>query len=518
MIYSASNKESGQTAPKTNNTRLENGNHFTGSLPSEVARILPFSWFAALAAVLYFQIFFLSSTVLHAQDSAAGTTDKVFRAGAALSNITPKIGYSINGNMRDVTVQQVHDDTYVRCMVLDDGENRLAIGVADLCMVYRETLDAAKSRAHEFTGIPVENMMISASHTHSAGTACGVFQSEPDPEYLEFLEHRIADAVIRANNKLAPARIGWAVGSEPTQVFNRRWRMKPPGQGTNPFGEVEPISSTQVEDIIDPGLPIISIQTPEGLPVALLANYSLHYVGGVGPGHVSADYFGMFADRMKQLLQTDHIDQPDFVAIMSNGTSGNINNNNNKGPRPVRPPYGRMKLVADIVAAEAYKAYQTIEYQDWVPLKSIQREISLGVRLPSQADIERAEGILATAKGPVLQEREEIYARETMLLKDYPKEVPVILQAFSLGDLAITAVPCEVFVEIGLEIKEKSPFQPTFMISLANGYNGYLPTPEHHKMGGYETWRARSSYLEENAAPKVTGTLFDLLEKLNTGR
>ena len=109
---------------------------------------------------------------------------------------------------------------------------------------------------------------------------------------------------------------------------------------------------------------------------------------------------------------------------------------------------------------------------------------------------------------------EEIYARETLLLKDYPKQVSIILQAFRIGDLAITAIPAEVFVEIGLELKEKSPFRPTFNIELANGYNGYLPTPAQHRLGGYETWRARSSYLEVDASEKILDTLFQLLDTL----
>ena len=90
-----------------------------------------------------------------------------------------------------------------------------------------------------------------------------------------------------------------------------------------------------------------------------------------------------------------------------------------------------------------------------------------------------------------------------MLISEYPARVPLILQALRIGDLAISAIPCEVFVEIGLEIKKKSPFATTFTTSLANGYNGYLPTPEHHRLGGYETWRARSSYLEIEASPKI---------------
>ena len=73
------------------------------------------------------------------------------------------------------------------------------------------------------------------------------------------------------------------------------------------------------------------------------------------------------------------------------------------------------------------------------------------------------------------------------------------------------AIPCEVFVEIGLELKSKSPAKPLFTVSLANGYNGYLPTPDQHKLGGYETWRARSSYLEPDASPKIVAKLLELL-------
>jgi hypothetical protein len=101
-------------------------------------------------------------------------------------------------------------------------------------------------------------------------------------------------------------------------------------------------------------------------------------------------------------------------------------------------------------------------------------------------------------------------------MKDYPKKVSIILQAFQLGELAITAIPCEVFVEIGLELKKKSPFKQTFNIELANGYNGYLPTLAQHELGGYETWRARSSYLEVEAATKITKTLLELLNRFKT--
>jgi hypothetical protein len=125
--------------------------------------------------------------------------------------------------------------------------------------------------------------------------------------------------------------------------------------------------------------------------------------------------------------------------------------------------------------------------------------------------VARAKEILAQAKGPVLKTLPEVYARETVLLAKYPATVRAKLQAIRIGDLGIVSSPCETFVETGLEIKKKSPLKPTFTIELANGYNGYLPTPEQHKLGGYETWRARSSYLEVDASTKITATLLELL-------
>ncbi len=464
-----------------------------------------------------------ASTLFSQPNSTGPATAKVFRAGAAMSNITPKIGTSINGLFQDRLVQNIHDETHARCLVLDDGQTCLAIVVMDLCMVSREVLDKAKARAHEATGIPVENMLMSATHAHSVGTAVPLFQSSPDPAYIDFLSERAADAVIRAYNNRVPARIGWGVGHEPTQVFNRRWKMKPGTPMPNPFGGQDQVKMNpgignpnllEPAGPTDPEVPVISIQALDSTPIAVLANYSLHYVGGTPDREISADYYGLFASRIRELLGADKQALP-FVGMMTNGTSGDINNVNvleEKGAPEA--PYTHMQMVANIVAAEAYKAILNTKYQNWVSLAAFQKEIFLGVRKPDKKEIKRAHDIVSNAKGPVMTTTEEGYARETLFMKDYPDHVPVILQAFRIGDLAITAIPTEVFVEIGLELKAKSPFKPTFNIELANGYNGYLPTPAQHKLGGYETWRARSSYLEVGAAPKITETLFELLNKL----
>jgi neutral ceramidase len=295
--------------------------------------------------------------------------------------------------------------------------------------------------------------------------------------------------------------------------------MKPGTIAANPFGGIDqvkmnpPVGSPDLVEPAgptDPDLTVLAVRALDGRPIALLANYSLHYVGA---DHFSADYFGAFTDRIQQLLGADRQDPP-FVGMLSNGTSGDINNIDFRRQHPADPPFAKMKLVASDLAAEALRVSSHIRYQDWVSLTARQTEIELGVRRPTAEEQDRARYIMARAKGPALRTPEEIYARETELISKYPAKVPLILQAMRIGDLAIAAIPCEVFVEIGLKIKEKSPFVTTFTTSLANGYNGYLPTPGHHRLGGYETWRARSSYLEVDASSKIVEQLLQLLQQL----
>jgi hypothetical protein len=455
--------------------------------------------------------------------TAADQSQHQFRAGAAASNITPRLGGSIMGLFNERHSTQIHDELHARCLVLDDGHTRLAIVVCDNCMIPRDILDQAKLRIQQKTGLTAEHILISATHTHSAPTCTGLYLSETDQEYIPFLISRIVDGVTRAINNLAPAKVAWAVGQEPHQVFNRRWRMKPGSIPANPFGgtndQVKMNPPVASPDLIEPAGPtdpevcILSLQSLEGRPIALLANYSLHYVGTDRDKDVTADYYGAFCDRIAELVGAERQDPP-FVALLSNGTSGDINNINFKQKRPAQGPYDQIRFVADAVAREAARTCKGLKYHDWVPLRMEQQEIKLAIRKPRPEDISRAETFLAKAKGRELRGLPEIYAREAMFLKDYPDEVPLILQVIRVGDLGIAAVPCEVFSEIGLEIKKRSPLKPTFTIELANGCNGYLPTPGQHKLGGYETWRARSSYLEVDASTKIVNGLMDLFQRM----
>jgi neutral ceramidase len=450
---------------------------------------------------------------------SAAQAPKQIRAGAAAANVTPWLGLSINGSMQDRRVNRIHDELHARSLALDDGRNRIVITVVDSCMISREIFDEAKRLVAQHTGLPAHHMLMSATHTHSAPTAVPIFQSQADADYLRFLTRRIADSVRRALDNLQPAEIGWGMGKVPEHVFNRRWKMKPGTALPDPFGGTDQVKMNPPAgspDLVepagptDPDLSVLSVRGLDGRPIALMGNYSLHYVGAAD---TSADYFGVFADRIRELLGAERLDPP-FVGILSNGTSGNINNVDFRHKRESQAPFAQMRRVADDVAQEALRVYKTIKHQAWVPLDARQAELELGVRRPGSEELRRARQIVAAAKGPAMQTQPEIYARETLLLADYPEKVPVLVQGLRIGDLGIGAIPCEVFVEIGLELKKKSALQPVFIVSLANGYNGYLPTVEHHRLGGYETWRARSSYLEVEAAPRIVDRLLTLLSEL----
>ena len=168
--------------------------------------------------------------------------------------------------------------------------------------------------------------------------------------------------------------------------------------------------------------------------------------------------------------------------------------------------------MAEAVADAALKGLATATYRADITLAVATTELELPVRKPSAAEVARAEAILENAKGRELKGLEEIYAHETVAMAKYPETVKLVLQAMRIGDLAIVGIPCEVFAEIGLEIKKTSPFPATCVVSLANGYNGYLPTPAAARLGGYETWRARSSYLGANSSVEIVKTIKKLLK------
>ena len=173
-----------------------------------------------------------------------------------------------------------------------------------------------------------------------------------------------------------------------------------------------------------------------------------------------------------------------------------------------------MKEVANKVASKVQQAYQDVEYRDWVPLGAIQSDMLLDLRQASESMLKHLHEAMTLPEGKYLSHRQEkVYAERIFKLEDAPRQVNISLQAIKIGETGIAAIPFETFAETGLEIKAKSPFKNTFTIELANGHNGYLPTPRQHALSGYETWMGTCT-LEITASVKIQKILIEMLEKV----
>jgi hypothetical protein len=448
-------------------------------------------------------------------------------AGAATSNITPEIGGDIVGGFVPVPCTDIHDELHARCLVLDDGKSLLALVVCDLLGLHRSVCVEAKRLIEEATGIPPSHVLISATHTHSAVNALGErvrgYQSDqPLTDYQRFVARRISDGVRRALAARRPAEIGFGSVDVPEHVFNRRWFMKEGTVPPSPFGKVDRVKMNPPggsPDLLDPAGPtdptvsFLAVREPGGRLLSIFSAYSLHYVGGVGAGQISADYYGVYCEALKRLLSAPEQDPP-FVALMANGTSGDVNNINFRAPRKGLPAYEQIRKVAEDLAEKVQAAVAAVEWKTEALLAARLEELPVrwrSVEAPLLAWAQET-GQRTQAAGDKTS-LPAVYSGRIQRLAQASAETKAPAQVLRIGEIAIGTSPCETFAETGLEFKKRSPFKHSFMVELANGYYGYLPTPRHFELGGYETWPG-TNYLEPQASVKLMDALLGMAREL----
>jgi hypothetical protein len=445
------------------------------------------------------------------------------RLGAAVVDASPRTLPAIcNGGFTEKTFDKVLDPLNARALVLDDGRERIALVVVDSCMIPREVCDLAKQRAERATGIRADRMLISATHTHSAPSAMDYcLGSRADAAYTEFLPVKVAEAIAQAAGNMQPAEVGWTTVDVPDYTHCRRWIVKPGKAGLDPFGERTVLAMMHPGYLnpdyagpsgpVDTQLSLLSFRSPQGRPIAMLANYSMHYFGA--GGGFSADYFGRFADIASRKIAADssakdHGGLP--VVIMSQGTSGDLHWMDYS-----RPKRGvTIDQYAGELAEIAVAAYRKISYRRDVSLAMAQRVMTLSRRTPDAQRLAWAASINSARADRQPKTRPEVYAQQAAYLVEHPTE-KLVLQAVRIGQCGITAIPDEVFGITGLKLKAQSPLTTTFNIELANGASGYIPPPEQHALGGYTTWPARTAGLEVQAEPKIVEAILGLLEEIS---
>ena len=327
-----------------------------------------------------------------------------FRAGSAKVDITPKVWpVQLVGSFSERLADKAHDPLFARAIVCDDGQTRLAIVIVDNCLIGRNYLDRAKALAAEHTRLRADRILVAATHTHTAPPGKDRRTNRDDAvhrAYFKQLVEGIAEAIAQAEKNLVSAEMAHGLTLVPEEIFNRRWHMKSGGIAVNPFGSPNDIvRMNPPRNLIDrpagptdPEVHFISLRgTEDGRPIALLANYSLHYVGGLPAGGVSADYFGVFAGLIEKALGADK----GYVAMMSNGTSGDINNISFRVPRPRQKPMQRMNEVAQLVADRVLAEHKKVAFRKDITLAMEQTLLKLKNRQPTAKQIAYAKAVLA---------------------------------------------------------------------------------------------------------------------------
>ncbi|MFA4868012.1 MAG: hypothetical protein WC623_07435 [Pedobacter sp.] len=444
------------------------------------------------------------------------------KAGAASIDITPSLGTLINGEFTNRYANKIADRLYAKTLLLKTSQLTLAFVVVDICAMQKDYLDDIKERIFQETHIHPEHILISSTHTHSSGSVTDLLMGHVDMAYRECLPQLIVASVKQALSLAKPAKLGFGKVDVPEHVLCRRYYMRDgykafnPITGTldqvktNPFGgESEIVGSASA---VDPEVGYLAVKGLDGEWISLLANYSLHYVGDCDRGTISADYFGYFSRTIGKLLNADE----SFVGIMSNGTSGEANIWDFKDPN--RYPKGNHEKSELIGMSIAHAVNNSLHQMIWETnpfLDVIYRDINVRSRKPSPAELVRALSIVADTDYEHInldqQGYEQIYAREQVLLNDYPDEVSFPIQAFKIGSGIIGALGGEFFAETGLKLKEDAAGKAYFTITMANDYVGYVPPAHELEKGGYETWRCRTSRLAAECEEEIRGVLKQMI-------
>ncbi len=444
------------------------------------------------------------------------------KGGAAVIDVTPiKLPVFVNGGMFSRSLDQIKTRVNARALVLADDQSQIAIVVVDSCMMGRPLLDEAKALAFKRTGIRPDHILISATHAHSAPASMSCLGTDADPAYVPFLRDKIGEVIAAAQANLEPARIGFAKGDAAGFTALRQWIMRPDRLGEDPFGNKTVRANMHAGnnwDTVtgeagpkDPDLALISVQARDGRPIAVLGNFSMHYFGD---SDISADYFGLFSEGLKTRIAPKATPgKPAFVGILSHGCSGDIYRVDYTIPEKDRPKPTIEEYTSGLLDV-ALKAYAGIKYRVDSDLAMAEQRLTLHYRVPDKQRLEWAQQIIAGMGDRPAKTTTEVYAREQIILHER-QQTEIVVQAVRVGDIGIATTPCETYAITGLKIKAASPLPFNLVIELANGGDGYIPPPEQHPFGGYNTWAARSAGLEVMAEPKIVGTAINLLEKVS---
>jgi len=413
-----------------------------------------------------------------------------FQVGLAEIDITPPVGYRMDGYFYERLNTGQRDPLKAKAVVFQQGATRAALVVSDLLGMPQSMSSEVRALAAKRTGIPAANIAITATHTHTgplfAGERARVFSEQAaakfgtDPlaavQYPEALRDKLVEVIAAASAQVSPAAMEFVLAREDRLSFNRRFHLKDGSVRFNP-GVLNP-EIVRAAGPIDPDLPFL-LFTKDKKPVGSLSVFAMH-LDTVGGTEYSADYPGHLAAELRREFGDE------FISVFGTGTCGDINHIDVSGERRYTAPLIGQQLAIDILSARSRvpldrPALSVSSAQLSLPLRSVSAE---------QAALAKANmPKVGTNDLPFLTQVEAV---TTLDLLRRGSTLDTEVQVFRLHpDVAVVLLPGEVFAELGLTIKRRSPFKHTLVIELSNDNPAYIPTEKAFKEGSYETVNSR---------------------------
>jgi len=428
----------------------------------------------------------------------------VIQAGFAVADITPPVGAHIPGGLLPRVSVGIRDPLQVTAGVFLSPDAEVALVGVDAVSLKTEDVVAARACAQEVCGIPADNIIVAASHTHSGGPSNDVLGVDSDPHYRQHIVGQIASAVAHARVNAVPAHVGWTVGEAEGLAWNRRWVMRDGSHETH----ADPANPDVVERAgpSDPAVALLCARDLDGNHLGCVANFTCH-VTIMGGDEFSADYPGAWRDSLARVTGAP--------LVFLNGAMGDITQVNKESDLPQKGDEGVQRFGLAL-AGESMKLLADMRFHEDAPIAVAGELLQIEMREPSPAQLEEDRAVLAAAAGN-LESSEAVWARERVLLREYIDEhgtAACEVKCLRVGNLGIASCAGQMFCVFGLATKERSPFEVTMFVSLANGNVGYVPTAEAIAKGGYEPTLCRGSRLVPDAGERIVESAVRLLEEL----
>jgi len=407
----------------------------------------------------------------------------IMKAGFSRVDITPASPVWMDGMIRAHKSTGVHDPIFARVIVLSGGSrpaDGFAICSLDLCALSDEDCREIRGAAEKQTGIPRDRIILAATHSHSGPATVGFFGDREDA-YVRELKEKTVAAIRNAAAVMVPAAAGCASGREETISHYRRlladdghvvmnWEPWPAERLVGPLG------------VIDPEVGVMKVVSGDGAATSLgfLFNHAGHPNVMSGDNYlITPDYPGRAENLVEKALGG--------TAVFVNGAQGTMDIDGLKDR-----DWAGVERVGRALADEVVATARQIVPNSNVRLRSASRSYSIPVRKISDDEKAWAENIVKKTGGalkPVADGVGDDYKAELFLRLWNKRQEEVSLEQICLAvdDCAFLSFPGELFTEIGMRIKAESPFRHTYILGLANGCVGYVPTRKAIREGGYES-------------------------------